>query len=260
MASAELYEAYKNGTFDIRSLEKALTDIRIGSYLFLDQAQKDIVGHARFDFKSSDLKLSTTMEKKQHSYPMRYVHTVDYSFIGENQRRTFKRSEFLNKEVTLFDCANNPTLFIRTYMVFVAGKFMDTVQIFCNEDKTTLVFDTASAKNPGGLPEDYLKKMIEDDVDITVYFIPNCAYGVYNTNRYVLQKYVNNLSLKRFNIANELGDETKYITFINTNDLLFSSVITETTNSADLWRSRVCRLLRAPVGGELGRAFRKGLG
>jgi Mor family transcriptional regulator len=40
--------------------------------------------------------------------------------------------------------------------------------------------------------------------------------------------------LSYFNLANNLESLDKYITFINTNELLFSSVITDTSNSAEL--------------------------
>ena len=49
-----------------------------------------------------------------------------------------------------------------------------------------------------------------------------------------LQKYSNQLSLDRFNLVNNLDSEINYITFINDNSLLFSSVITDTENSEGL--------------------------
>jgi hypothetical protein len=237
MADEQLFmEAHQNGTFDVEAMESALEDIKISSYQFLMKAQLDTVGHKRFDFKASQLRYMTTVERKPVLKPMRHTFVIEHAFIPEERRLAFKRSVFRQKEITIFDCASNPELFVDTFITFVEGKFMDTVQIHCVEDKTFIIFDVATTSNPGGIPESYLQDMIKRDVPITVFFVPNCSYGLYNTNRFVLQKYENQLSLDRFNIINSLSTETKYITFVNTNDLLFSSVVTDTTNSTDMMR------------------------
>jgi hypothetical protein len=104
-------------------------------------------------------------------------------------------------------------------MVFVDGKLFDTINILCKEDKTYLIFDINDGKNTTGIPKDYFDQLMNANVDITVFFVPNCTYGIYNTNRNVLSKYVDNLALSRFDLANNLDTSDKYVTFINTNEL-----------------------------------------
>ena len=231
-----LREAEANGTFDLEALEKTLNEIRITSYNFLRQVQREMVGHKRFDVKAADLKRISTIDKKFRKYPTKYVAFLDGNFISEKKRLVYMKSEFYNKELDIFTVSAHPEIFVQNYMVFVDGKLLDTVNLYCAEDKTYLIFDVATQANPTGLPLEYFNDIVARNVDITAYFIPNCAYGVYNTNRFVLEKYKDNLSLDRFDIRNNLDTETKYITFINSNDLLFSSVITDTTNSTDMLR------------------------
>lgn len=227
-------DAYRNGTFDEDALEKALIDIKTSSYQYLSQAQRDIVDLQRFNLKGSQLKKRPISEKLPRKKPMQYMLTIDHPFIAAAKRHKFKNSSFLDKEITIADCANNPELFTFTFMVFVGGKFIDTVQLYCLESTTCVIFDEYTPTNKGGLPASFIQNMIKGDVDITVYFLANCAYGMYNTNINVLKKYSNELSLDRFNIVNNLTTEAKYITFVNDNNLLFSSVITDTVVSSGM--------------------------
>lgn len=231
-----LREAEANGTFDLASLEEALNDIRITSYNFLYKTQRELVNHRRFDFKASELKHMNTIDKTYRKYPRKFVGFVEGEFISDNKRKVFKRSPFYNTELDIFKVTAHPEIFDYTYMVFVEGKLLDTINLYCAEDKTYVIFDIADGANTTGVPVDFFEDMVARNVDITVFFIPNCAYGTYTTNRNVLLKFKDNLELDRFNIANSLDTETEYITFVNSNDLLFGGVITDTTNSKDMLR------------------------
>lgn len=225
-----------NGTFDVHVLEKTIEEVKLTSFKNLYQFQRELTGVRRFNLKMSDLVLMTNLNKKTRMYPKKYVGSVDGDFIHKRKRLLYKRSSFFNKELSIFDVASNANIFYYTYLVFVDGKFMDTINIMTKEDKTLVIFDIADTMNQTGIPKDYFKKLVEKNADITVYFMPNCTYGIYKTDRNLLLQNQNHLSLKRFDLVNHLDTDPHYITFVNDNDFLFSSVITDTTNSKDMLR------------------------
>lgn len=227
---------YSNNTFDISALEKSLEIVKQNSFKYLYNLQLSLTGYKRFDFKFRDLTPINLINKELEYYPRKYVVFVDDNFIDERKRLEFKKSRFFDKELNLFDVASNPQIFSSIYMVFIDGKFFDCINILCKEDKTYMIFDIAEGVNTAGIPKNYFDQLYEQNVDISIIFVPNCPYGLYNTNNNILRKYINNLSLSRFNIANNLDTVEKYITFINSNDLLFGSVITDTENSKDMLR------------------------
>lgn len=224
-------EAFSNNTFDLKILEETLNEVKQTSFDYLYNLQLTLTGYLRFDLKIEDLVLTKNILHRSRQYPRKYVANIKSNFIDTKNRLEFKKSRFYNKELSLFDVASNPDLFTHVFMVFIDGKFFDCVDIICKEDITKFIFDIAEGSNTAGIPKTYFDELKAKNADITIFFVPNCSYGIYNTNNFVLQKYIDNLSLKRFNIANNLDSNEKYITFINENDFLFSSVITDTENS-----------------------------
>lgn len=231
-----LNEAYTNNTFDLKILEESLNDIKQTSFNFLYKLQLEMTGYKRFNLKMSDLILTQRIIHKVRKFPRKYVAHIKSSFIDPNKRLKFRESEFYNKELNLFQITANPDIFTYIFLIFIDGKFIDCVDIVCRDDTTTFIFDIAEGSNTAGIPKEYFDELMAKNADITIYFIPNCLYGVYQTNINVLNKYKDNLALSRFNLAGNLDDDTKYITFINENDLLFTSVITDTENSKDSLR------------------------
>jgi len=227
-------EAFSNNTFDLKVVEKTLEDIKHNSFSFLYSLQLDMVDYRRYDLKMSSLIQMNRILTDMKYYGKKYVGFVQGSFITNQNRLEFKRSQYYNKELNLFDVANHPELFSYVYMVFIDGKFFDTISVVCKEDVTYFVFDIQDETNATGIPEAYFKELLNKDASITIFLVPNCSYGIYNTNPYVLEKYYDNLALQRFNFANNLKTESQYITFINNNQLLFGSVITDTTTSEGL--------------------------
>lgn len=237
LIDSKLYTYEMYDTFDLSILEKTLNDIKRNSFHFLYQLQKELLLHYRFDFHISDLKKASYFNHSVKVYPRKYVYYVDVNFIDEKNRIKYKQSPFYNKELSIFDTADNPDIFTHTYMVFVDGRFYDTINILPMEDKTAIIFDIYEKKtNPTGITKEHFEELLAHDSPVTVLFIPNCTYGIYNTNRHVLELYKDNLSLQRFNLSSNLSDDNKYITFVNENDLLFSSVIVDTDNSSDMLR------------------------
>jgi hypothetical protein len=231
-------EAEQNGTFELEALERSLLEIKQTSFQYLYDLQKEAVNYKRFDFKMSDLTLDANTNKaRTQTYPRRYIHHVADNFVSEKTRLLYKRSQYYKKELNVFQVANDPKIFTHLYLVFVDGKYYDTINLRCKEGVTEIIFDIQENKiNPTGIPKDHFKKLRDKNADVTVFFLPNAAYGLYKTNPHVLKMYQNNLSLDRFNIVNSLNTDVQYITFVNNNDLLFSSVITDTGNSRDMLR------------------------
>lgn len=232
-----LYVYELNDTFNLSILEETLNEIKRNSFHFLYQLQKELLSHCRIDFFISDLKEGFNLNRSLNLYPRKYVYYANFSFINEKNRIKYKQSPFYNKELSIFDTADNPDLFTHTYMVFVDGRFYDTINILPMEDKTAIIFDIyEETTNPTGIPKDHFQQLIDNNSMVTVLFIPNCTYGIYETNPYVLNLYKDNLSLERFNLSSNLSDDNSYITFINENDLLFSSVIADVEQSSDMLR------------------------
>lgn len=231
-----LNDLLRNNTFDMTAIEDTLYDIKFNSFKYLHNLQLDLVGYMRFDFKMQDLKEMQKVNHRAKVFPRKYALYIDNNFIPHEKRHKYKTSTFFNKELSIFDTAKNSDIFEFTYMVFVDGKFVDTVNLLPREDKTYILFDINDGTNTTGLPYTYYKSMLDKNANITIFFVPNCSYGVFTTNRYVLQQYSNNLSLTKFNMAGNLDTDVKYLTFVNSTDELFGSVVTDTTNSADMIR------------------------
>lgn len=225
-----------NNTFSLKELEKTLNELRANSFDELYKLQKYSCKYKSFNLKFSDFKLHTKIDHDVSMYPRKYALYIDEDFISETKRLNYRQSTFFNKELSIFDISSNQIIFDFNFLVFIDGKLFDTLNILCKEDKTILILDINDGNNTTGVPKDFFDELMIKNADITVLFIPNCIYGVYNTNINVLQKYKDGLSLSRFNLSDNLDNETEYITFINHNNLLFGSVITDTTNSVDLLR------------------------
>lgn len=231
--SPEFKNAMMNNTFDLNVLEEVLFSIKAQSFGQLYESQLATAGYKRHDFRMSDLK---KISRAETIYPKKYVYHLETDFINEQKRLEYRRSKFFGKEISVSDIPQNPNIFANAYMVFIDGRFYDTINLKCDEDHTQIIFDIYEVTNQTGIPENHFNDLLTQDAQITVLIVPNCAFGVYNTNIYMLEKYKDNLALDRFNIINNLETDTEYITFINANDLLYASVITDTTNSADILR------------------------
>jgi len=227
---------YNKNTVNLESIEKTLVEIKQNSFNHLYKIQLDSTGYKRFDLKMSDLKLMNTIDKTITYYPRKYIGFIKEDFIDERYRLLYKRSEFFNKELSLFDIANNSKIFMKTFMVFINGKFFDNTKLLCKGDTTYIIFDIAEINNTNGIPYEYFEELLTMDADISIIIIPNCEYGIYNTNINVLRANSNELALSRFNLVNSLDTESQYITFVNNNSFLFSSVITDSENSESLLR------------------------
>jgi hypothetical protein len=106
-----MMEAYSNNTFDFNALEQTIIELKQNSFLELYGIQLALTSVQRFDFKMADLVMKNVIDKISSVYPRKYVVYIDKNFIVAQNRLKFKKSQFYNKELSLFDIAGNPELF-----------------------------------------------------------------------------------------------------------------------------------------------------
>lgn len=196
-------EAEKNNTFDYRALCETLNLLKESSYNFLYGLQADLTGITKFDFKASDLIKRT---EKMYDY------TVEFGFIDEPRRKRFYKSKYWNNRIKLSDITNNAERFCYTFLCFINGFLIDTIEIKAEEDRTIICFPIAG-RNTEGMSGELFKDMMEYDYDISVIFMPNHNACVYNTNKYMLERNKNTLSLN--SLFPDINDNIKAITFVN---------------------------------------------
>lgn len=219
-----LLTGYRNlDTFSYDALQKTLQEEKIRTFEYLLTAQQVGVSFARFDLKMEDFKPKILPGSRY----TRFAASLPGEFIIADRRKVYRTSSFNGQVITVDDTINNPSVFSHTFMVFIDGKFYNSLKLLPNEDDTYLIIDTNKVFS-NTMATEILNDLILDNAMVTVLFVPNCNFGIYQTNRYVLDKYRNALPLSRFSVINNLDTESNYITFVTDNSQLFSSVVVET--------------------------------
>ena len=222
MALSELEkQTYMNGTFDLSILEEVINEIKINSYNYLYKTQLQLINYKRFDLHINDFILVHPY-KDQSVYPKKYIKNIEIDFIATQNKKIYKNSSFHNKEISIFDIANNINVFSNGFMVFIDGKFFDSVKLTIKDEVTYLIFNVGSGTT--GFTETYFNTLITKNSQVTVIFMPNCFYNPYITNITTLQKYKSKLSLPELNLAAHIDTTLNYINYINTLNLKFSAI------------------------------------
>lgn len=211
-------ELVKRNSFDIKTLDKTLHEMKETSYNNLNVYQRDLTGFNRFDFSGKDLK-----RRRSHSDEVPHIHyeiTVPYEFVLVRNRLAYKRSKVYKKEMTFRDVKNNMSVFNKTFMVFIDGKFTDNIRILPLESDTVIILDEKSV-DVNGIPETYLDYIIDSDIPITVLFMPNTEFGAYQTDAKILWENRDRLESFDTSIKDNLKDPLRYLSFINSNLYLF---------------------------------------
>lgn len=196
-------EAEKNNTFDYRALCETLNLLKESSYNFLYGLQADLTGITRFDFNSSDLK------KKNKSL---YYYTIEFGFIDEPHRKRFYKSQYWNKRIKLSEISSNTDYFNNTFLCFIDGFLVDNIEIQAEEDKTIIWFPIRSKKTDG-ISIDLFNKVRDNSQNISILFLPNHKAYTHTTNKYMLQRTKNDISLS--SLSPDINNNTKVITFVN---------------------------------------------
>ena len=134
-------EATLNNTFNLEAVEKALNDIQISSFQYLNEIQMQSTGVKRYNFKMNEITRSNRIDHDIHFYARKWVYNIQDNFISESKRLEYRKSSFYNKFITFEDTLKNTDIFSSTFLIFIDGKIMnDAVEIFCREDKTVVIF------------------------------------------------------------------------------------------------------------------------
>ena len=212
MRDREFYtKASLNNTFNLDAVEKALNDIQISSFQYLNEIQMKSTGVKRFDFKMSELLRTERIDHDIHFYPRKWVYNIPENFISENKRLDYKRSKFYNKFITFNDTIENTDIFTCTYLLFIDGAIMNNaVELFCREDKTVIIFRVNEKPADSGISKKLLDKWISEDVNVTFYMVGLEVGGSKKFNQYTFANYENTIPLKEFGIRDDVKYNSKF--------------------------------------------------
>ena len=179
------YDAYKNNTFDLDTVEKSIEESKMSAYQYLRNFQLVSTGYRRFDFKMQDIYRTNKVNHDYKLVPRKWVFYLEYEFINVGKRLAYKRSELYEKELFFEDVVARPDLFDSTFIVFIDGKiYLRGIQILCKEDKTYLVINCDEQPSKDGINIRDMREFINNNVNITIYFIPNTGIRTISTNAY----------------------------------------------------------------------------
>jgi hypothetical protein len=224
------YEAYKNNTFDLDIVEKSLEESKMSGYQYLRQFQLDSTGYRRFDFTMQEIYRTNNVNHIISYMPRRWLFFIEHEFINVGKRLAYKRSEWYEKDLSFTNIVERPDLFDSTFLVFVDGKlYTDGVRILCKEDKTYVIFICKEKPSPDGFSISEMRRYIEEDVPVTIYFIPNTGIKSISTNAYRVRTQNNNngIPLRTLGLTDYVNYDSS-LTFIK----LFNEISSIPTTSS----------------------------
>ena len=165
-----LVDAVTNNTFSLRSTENAILQVMHQSFNYLLNAQREFIDLNRFNFTNSDIK----------SCWNKYWLEASADLIEQTSRKAYRVSKFYNKELTLEEMNMNRQIFIKVPLLFIDGIPSFAFKVKARLDKMEIFLD---------IDKDFLKKPHE----YTVLFIHNNGYKEIKSNKYIMDKYGNEL-------------------------------------------------------------------
>ena len=214
------YDAYKNNTFDLDTVEKSLVESKISAYFYLRDFQLESTGYKRFDFGMQDIYRTNNVNHNISLVPRRWVFFIDYEFINVGKRLPYKRSKLNEKDLSFDTIMSRPDLFDSTFLVFINGVlYTRGINILCKEDKTYLIINCKEKPSREGIYINDMKNFIETNAQVTIFFIPNIGIKNIDTNAYRVRALNNTTGLP--NRTLDLADNTDYTTslmYLNTSD------------------------------------------
>ena len=187
-----LVDAVTNNTFSLQSTENAILRVMHQSFNYLLNAQREFIDLNRFNFTNSDMKTGMG----------RFWLEANADLIEQTSRKAYRVSKFYNKEITLDTMNQNRNIFIKVPLLFIDGvpTFAFTVKARLDKMEIYLQIDKYFLKEPH---------------DYTVLFIHNNGYKEIKSNKYIMDKYGNELPNNFFGNSlktNDIGG--KYFTVI----------------------------------------------
>ena len=221
------YNAYKNNTFDLDTVEKSIEESKMSAFQYLRKFQLDSTGYRRFDFGMREIYRTNKVNHTYTLVPRKWVFYLEHEFINVGKRLAYKRSELYEKELSFDDIKNRPDLFDSTFLLFIDGTlYLRGIQILCKEDKTYLVINCQELPSKEGITIDAMRKFLENDARVTIYFIPNIGIKNISTNAYRIRTLNNStgIPLRNLNLPEHI-DYTNSLIYMNHVDSV-SSVAT----------------------------------
>lgn len=196
-----------NITFRDSILIDTLNDIKRSTAEYTSEVQADLVGYHRFDFTMSDFKKDFGKGNIFGSHT-RYTLSVPKQLIPTAKKEVYKKSEFFMKELSIDEIAEQRKIFTYNFIVFIDGKAYTNFKIVMGEDMSRLVLYINNASRTDGFEQVHFNELVENNVQITVFFIPNSMYAKFNTNKYVVKKYTDGLPISKFSMFGEAGEKS----------------------------------------------------
>ena len=209
-------EATLNNTFNLEAVEKALNDIQISSFQYLNEIQMQSTGVKRYNFKMNEITRSNRIDHDMHFYPRKWVYNIQDNFISESKRLEYRKSSFYNKFITFEDTLKNTDIFSSTFLIFIDGKIMnDAVEIFCREDKTVVIFRINERPGDTGIDKKTFEDMVNNKVEVSFFMIRIEVGGTKSFNQYTFAEYNNRIPLKEFGIRDDVNYNSKFLASIS---------------------------------------------
>ena len=230
--------AFKNNTFEIKALEESLNDSKMNAYQYLRQFQFESTGYRRFDFNMQDIYRTNKVNHVWSYVPRRWLFFIDYEFINVGKRLDYKRSNLFEKDLDYNDVANNPNLFDSSFLVFVNGKlYTEGVKILCKEDKTYIIFICKEKPSDIGFTIQEMLDYLENNAQVTIFFIPNVGITSINTNAYRLRSNAayKGLQYRHLNLSENAVYDDSTLTYAKYNGETVSRPINVTFGESGLF-------------------------
>lgn len=216
-----------NTTFDDVKLIETLNEIKKSSVAYTTEVQRDLVGYHKFEFRMSDF----TLDRSSYAFfttARRYVINVPKQLLHTANKEGYKKSDLFMKELSIKEISDAGNLFTYNFIVFIDGKAYTNLKLVINEYQTYVVLYINNNKVTDGFDLNVFEDLVDQDVPVTVFFIPNSLYAECETNQYVIKKYSEGLPLSRFKLY---GKEGK--------DMLSYSIVSTGTNKGSIFSQSI---------------------
>lgn len=211
------YDAYKNNTFDLDIVEKSIEESKMTAFQYLRKFQLESTGYKRFDFKMQEIYRTNKVNHTYTLVPRKWVFYLEHEFINVGKRLAYKRSELYEKELSFDIIKDRPDLFDSTFIIFINGvMYIRGINILCKEDKTYLVINCKEEPSKDGIYIEDMRRFLEEDVNVTIYFIPNIGIKNISTNAYRIRTMNNStgIPLRTLNLSDNV-DYSNSLMYMN---------------------------------------------
>ncbi len=220
---------------DADHLTAQLREVRIKSFDFQNKQQKDSVILERFDFTMGpETFKKKVLDKTKIPVRMTYQFDIEFGFVSPVRKVELMRSGMMGVPLTMYEISKNPHIFDKNFMFFINGLLVDCVKIIVGDGTVTVSIGTYSLSDRQGVKEDELNEWINNDAQATIVMFSNGDLNPYVVDHQVLKTQRSSLALQTSGIVEALDTEQKYLTFVTSNGIGYSSKLTYTPDKDTL--------------------------